>query len=511
MKRDLQVEGASSGETTFQADRSTRGAAIAVIAATYFYFLIYAEFALLELAMPVVGTETWRMRGLMFALACGGLLGSVGAAIRFDVLKVQARLSWSFRGCAVGAALSLGAGNWPLLLLAAAVSGVSLGALTVNLATTLRPVVGTKRLGAVIGWGTGLAYAACNVPWIFEADPRWQTIAAALVAGGASIISPFLAPQEPSTSPEADYQPMGILRWVGVLMMLVWLDSAAFYVIQHDVGLKEQSWSGTFQLWANVGVHLSLAVLAGWLLDRAVRGRVALIAFGLLFIGCVLLDRSSAAFAGLSYVAGVSLYSVLLVYYPARSGRAWVSAIVLGVAGWIGSALGIGMVQDLGRIPFELLVVAGLVMVGMLGWRTRSLRAAVLMGGFLMVVDPSFAAPPETADVIRGREVYIAEGCIHCHSQYVRPGTADEEKWGRPPPPKPASPPLYGNRRQGPDLSTIGQRMPSADWHRMHLQDPRRFQPGSRMPSYAYLFEPGNPSGEALVAYLLSLGQKHSS
>jgi len=510
VKLDLQVTGDPSGETSFQAGRSALVAAALVIAATYFYFLIYAEFALLELAQPIMGEETWRMRGLMLALGLGGMVGSAGAAIRFDVIKIQSRLSWSFRGCAVGAALSLGAGNWPLLLGAALVSGVSLGALSVNLATSLRPVIGTRRLGWVIGWGTGLAYAACNVPWIFEADPRVQTATAAVVVALASVGSPFLAPREPSVSPEVDYRATGILRWVGVLMMLVWLDSAAFFVIQHDAGLKEQSWVGSALLWANGAVHLGFALLAGWLLDRAIRVRLALAAFGLLCIGCILLDQTSSALAGMAYVAGVSLYSVFLVYYPARSGRVWVSAIVLGVAGWIGSALGIGMVQDLGRIPFEVLVIAGLVIAGMLGWRSRVMRGVVLVAGFLLAVDPGLAAEPAAAEVIQGREVYIAEGCIHCHSQYVRPGTADEARWGRPADNDVGAPPLYGNRRQGPDLSTIGRRMPSAYWQRMHLQDPRRFQPGSRMPSYAHLFKTGNPAGEALVAYLLSLGQEPS-
>lgn len=510
MKGNLQVQGDRSGETTFQAAAGTRLAAMLVVAATYFYFLIYAEFALLELAIPVMGEEQWRLRGLMLALGCGGLLGSVGAAARFDVLRVQARLSWSFRGCAVGAALSLGAGNWPLLMLAAGVSGISLGALTVNLAAMLRPVVGTRRLGWVIGWGTGMAYAWCNLPWVFEADPRWQTILAAVVAALASVAAPFLAPEEPSVSPEADFRPAGIVRWVAVLMMLVWLDSAAFFVIQHDAGLKEQSWAGGVQLWTNVGVHLALAGLAGWLLDRAARMSIAVAALALLFLGCVLLDQTTSSLGGLSYVAGVSLYSVLLVYYPARSGRVWVSAVVLGIAGWVGSALGIGMVQDLGRIPFEFLLVAGLIIGVMAGWRNRAMRAALMVGGSLCLADPGLAAQPNPAAVIRGREVYIAEGCIHCHSQYVRPGTTDEAKWGPAGPADQAAPPLYGNRRQGPDLSTVGRRIPSPEWHRLHLQNPRQIQPRSRMPSYAHLFQPGQTSGEDLIAYLLSLGRDTS-
>jgi cytochrome c oxidase cbb3-type subunit 2 len=68
-------------------------------------------------------------------------------------------------------------------------------------------------------------------------------------------------------------------------------------------------------------------------------------------------------------------------------------------------------------------------------------------------------------------------------------------------------PPLYGVRRQGPDLRNAGNRR-SAAWHRLHLIDPRSVSPGSRMPAYPHLFSPDAGRGEDLVAYLTSLGSK---
>lgn len=109
--------------------------------------------------------------------------------------------------------------------------------------------------------------------------------------------------------------------------------------------------------------------------------------------------------------------------------------------------------------------------------------------------------------VQQGRRVYIAEGCIHCHSQYVRPETADEERYGAARPLQDLErqrPPLFGNRRQGPDLQNVGSRRDAA-WIRLQLQTPRTVMAGSRMPSYARLFRDGRGDGEALVAYLLSL------
>lgn len=129
----------------------------------------------------------------------------------------------------------------------------------------------------------------------------------------------------------------------------------------------------------------------------------------------------------------------------------------------------------------------------------------ILSGLALML---SASAQDETL-IRRGRAVYIAEGCIHCHSQYVRPGTTDEERWG-PVLPLPEiekqRPPLFGNRRQGPDLQNVGARR-TTEWQRRHLLSPQAVTPGSRMPSYAHLFGPGPVNdGEALLAYLASLG-----
>ena len=116
---------------------------------------------------------------------------------------------------------------------------------------------------------------------------------------------------------------------------------------------------------------------------------------------------------------------------------------------------------------------------------------------------------PNTEPEVRlGREIYLAEGCIHCHSQYVRPGTRDEILWGPPADPAralSAEPPLIGNRRQGPDLMNVGNRR-SPEWQRAHLYNPRSLVPGSRMPAFAHLFIKDGVRGEALVAYLVSLG-----
>lgn len=102
---------------------------------------------------------------------------------------------------------------------------------------------------------------------------------------------------------------------------------------------------------------------------------------------------------------------------------------------------------------------------------------------------------PYTEVQLQGRQVYIANGCVYCHSQQPRDIAQAPDAlrgWGR------ASvagdyaydtPHLLGTMRTGPDLLNIGARQPSRDWHLGHLYQPRAYTPGSTMPPYPYLFE----------------------
>jgi cytochrome c oxidase cbb3-type subunit 2 len=92
---------------------------------------------------------------------------------------------------------------------------------------------------------------------------------------------------------------------------------------------------------------------------------------------------------------------------------------------------------------------------------------------------------------VRGRRVYIREGCWYCHSQYVRPVTGEDRRWG------PVSeageyhadqPHLFGTRRIGPDLSRIGGKVADG-WHYAHHWAPQLVVPDSNMPAFRWLFE----------------------
>jgi cytochrome c oxidase cbb3-type subunit 2 len=90
---------------------------------------------------------------------------------------------------------------------------------------------------------------------------------------------------------------------------------------------------------------------------------------------------------------------------------------------------------------------------------------------------------------LRGRNIYIREGCYVCHSQQIR-GLRDEvERYGHY---SLAAESMYdhpfqwGSKRIGPDLARVGGKY-SNDWHQGHLINPQSFVPESLMPSYAFL------------------------
>lgn len=122
--------------------------------------------------------------------------------------------------------------------------------------------------------------------------------------------------------------------------------------------------------------------------------------------------------------------------------------------------------------------------------------AALVVMPYLEVRDiqPPVGLKSYTGAQLRGREVYVANGCVYCHSQQPRsasfgPDTA--RGWGRTSVPGDYfydKPHLLGSMRTGPDLFNIGARQPSKDWHLGHLYQPRAYVPGSIMPSYPFLF-----------------------
>ena len=479
-------------------------AALAV-AAVYGYFLIFAQFAFVEIlradGMGITAEKT--VLGVMAAAGIGG-----GFLIAWRGVSPRAvRIALALAGSV--AALSPMVSGTAVFWIIALVTGACLGVATVGLSALLPAWCGV----AWVGLGTGLGYALCNVPEVFLQSTAVQAwIGAGFAIAGAIALPSAVVWAEKSVV--ARVFPM----WGAVVMFtaLVWMDSAAFFIIQHSTDLKSATW-GEPMLWRNALLHLSMACVAGIWLARGGARYLPGTAWVVLAVAALAVNADATrGIAGWFYPVGVSLYSAALVAWPgwfsgAHETRtaAWRAAWLFAIAGWFGSANGIGMAETLERVPPAFVAGAGVLVVAvMLLTNPGQWRAVLAVAGVLMACGfgniGSGTALSSAAE--RGRQVYVSEGCIHCHSQYVRPGTSDEKIWG------PASrmdfvlkgaPVLIGNRRQGPDLTNVGARRSEA-WLKAHFINPRALVPDSPMPSYAHLFEDGR--GGDLVRYLKESG-----
>ena len=123
---------------------------------------------------------------------------------------------------------------------------------------------------------------------------------------------------------------------------------------------------------------------------------------------------------------------------------------------------------------------------------------AILIGGMVQII-PSLmvddyvpkisSVTPYTPLELEGRDIYIREGCVSCHSQMIRPFRSEVERYGEYS--KSGEfvydhPFLWGSKRTGPDLHRIGGKY-SDNWHFNHMYDPESTSPGSIMPSYGWL------------------------
>ncbi len=124
----------------------------------------------------------------------------------------------------------------------------------------------------------------------------------------------------------------------------------------------------------------------------------------------------------------------------------------------------------------------------------------ILIGGMveifpMLLVDNNVpkieSVRPYTPLELEGRDIYIREGCLGCHSQMIRPFRSETERYGdysksgefiydRPF--------LWGSKRTGPDLHRQGGKYPDS-WHYNHMLEPTSMSPGSIMPAYPWLIK----------------------
>ncbi|MEZ4796500.1 MAG: cytochrome-c oxidase, cbb3-type subunit I [Flavobacteriaceae bacterium] len=148
---------------------------------------------------------------------------------------------------------------------------------------------------------------------------------------------------------------------------------------------------------------------------------------------------------------------------------------------------------------------------------------AILIGGIVQIVPtimvksniPTISSvQPYTPLELEGRDIYIREGCVGCHSQMIRPFRSEVERYGEYS--KAGEyvydhPFLWGSKRTGPDLHRVGGKY-SDNWHLNHMYDPQSTSSGSIMPAYQWLVRNtlDKSQTEAKMRTMVKLGVPYS-
>lgn len=127
---------------------------------------------------------------------------------------------------------------------------------------------------------------------------------------------------------------------------------------------------------------------------------------------------------------------------------------------------------------------------------------------------PTGKLNPYTAQQLKGRAIYVREGCWYCHTQQTRTLLADTKRSGWRGVDSPVSTPdefvydnphMFGTKRTGPDLSRVGGKY-DTQWHRTHFKNPRDLVPGSIMPPFPWIAN-NEEDFQAMVSYIQTLGR----
>lgn len=350
-------------------------AAVGLVLGIYVHFLLFAQFGFLQ-GLRAAGAAPELIHQVLGSMALAGIAAGFAAAaiVRRHAAAPTAGLAFGAAAAAsVVAALAFSSPHAATAVfhLSAVLTGIGLGGATVCAADLLRSWTGGRGLGLHVGLGTGAAYLACNIPALFAATPAaksWISAAAAVVGIGAVV----LGRRSRASYVGSTYTRLGSSTSVALataaFLALVWFDSTVFGVLQNSEVLRAAHWSDPTTLGLAGLTHAAAAVAAGLLIDRGALRAVLGIAFVLLAAGHLGFEREAGAWATLAYAGGVSLYSTALAAFaaigppnrgvPPAHRAAWIYA----VAGWIGSAGGVGLAEQSGRVPSWAMPAAAIVL-----------------------------------------------------------------------------------------------------------------------------------------------------
>lgn len=141
--------------------------------------------------------------------------------------------------------------------------------------------------------------------------------------------------------------------------------------------------------------------------------------------------------------------------------------------------------RNLERKPMAFMVLSLIVIL--IGGMVEMMPTFIISSNVPTIASVKPYSPLE----LQGRDIYIREGCVGCHSQMVRPFRSETERYGEYS--KAGEfvydhPFLWGSKRTGPDLHREGGKYSNA-WHFNHMLDPTTMSPGSIMPPYPWLID----------------------
>jgi cytochrome c oxidase cbb3-type subunit 2 len=113
-----------------------------------------------------------------------------------------------------------------------------------------------------------------------------------------------------------------------------------------------------------------------------------------------------------------------------------------------------------------------------------------IVPNFASAARPLSTTTPRTVLELAGKNLYVKDNCMACHSQMIRPFKSETDRYGdyslsgeyaydRPF--------LWGSKRTGPDLHRVGNYR-TTEWHENHMMNPPAIVPGSIMPAYKHMF-----------------------
>jgi cytochrome c oxidase cbb3-type subunit 2 len=155
-------------------DRHTSGwQGASLVAITYVYFLIFAQFAFLK-RLASLGVAGTHLTAVMAAMAAGGILLSLITPRLSTWPSPNLRLRVGLCASSVTAFLSLLTLSPASSIAVSFLIGSGLGLLTVTLVTHLRQWTGNRNPLLLVGLGTGAGYLVCNLPPLFAASAEAQ-------------------------------------------------------------------------------------------------------------------------------------------------------------------------------------------------------------------------------------------------------------------------------------------------------------------------------------------------